>query len=80
MALAEDIEKLVAQMTLDQKGAIATFEGLGFRPEAVLRDQVKDLEGRAHDLLVMSHTVVEFGRALDAYGVPSSLGVEEEGS
>ena len=53
-ALSEGIEKMVAQMTLDQKGAIATFEGLGFRPEALLRDQVKDREGNKHDLLVLS--------------------------
>jgi L-amino acid N-acyltransferase YncA len=77
LALAEGLEKLVAQMTLDQKGAIATFEGLGFRPEAVLRDQVKDLEGCAHDLLVMSHAVAAFDRSLDAYGVSTSLGVED---
>lgn len=57
LAVAERLEKVVAQMTLDQKGAIATFEGLGFRPEAILRDQVKDLDGCAHDLLVMSHAV-----------------------
>ena len=31
VALEEGIEKMMAQMTLDQKGAITTFEGLGFR-------------------------------------------------
>jgi len=41
-ALDSGIEKMVAQMTLDQQGAISTFEQLGFKPEALLRDHVKD--------------------------------------
>lgn len=57
LALAAGVEKMIAQMTVDQKGAIAAFEGLGFRPEALLRDHVKDREGRKHDLLVLSHDV-----------------------
>jgi L-amino acid N-acyltransferase YncA len=69
LALAAGIEKMIAQMTLDQKGAIAVFEGLGFRPEALLRDQVKDRAGTKHDLLVLSHEVATFERTLTAYGV-----------
>ena len=73
-ALAEGIEKMVAQMTLDQKGAIATFEGLGFRPEALLRDQVKDRDGNKHDLLVLSHEVARFEAQRAAYGVADAFG------
>lgn len=69
IALASGIEKIVAQMTLDQKGAIATFEGIGFRPEALLRDQVKDRDGNKHDLLVLTHEVAKFEAAMNAYGV-----------
>ena len=69
IALASGIEKIVAQMTLDQKGAIATFEGIGFRPEALLRDQVKDRDGNKHDLLVLTHEVAKFEAAMSAYGV-----------
>jgi ribosomal protein S18 acetylase RimI-like enzyme len=74
LALEAGVEKIVAQMTVDQDRAIATFESLGFRPEALLRDHVKDKEGQRHDLLVMSHQVEEFARTLDAYGVTESLG------
>ncbi len=73
-ALGLGIEKMVAQMTLDQRGAIATFEGLGFRPEALLRDQVKDREGKKHDLLVLSHDVARFEATRSAYGVAEALG------
>lgn len=72
-ALAAGIEKMVAQMTLDQKGALATFEGLGFRPEALLRDQVKDRAGNKHDLLVLSHEVAKFEAQRAAYGVAQAF-------
>ena len=74
LALEEGIEKIVARMTPDQKAAIVVFEGLGFRPEAVLRDEVKDRDGNPHDLLVMSHRVADFQGILDAYGVSAALG------
>ena len=75
-ALASGIEKMVARMTLDQKGAIATFESLGFRPEALLKDHVKDRDGELHDLIMMSHRVSDFQRTLETYGVSDALGRE----
>lgn len=60
LALSLGLEKMMAQMTLDQKSAISSFESLGFRPEALLRDHVKDREGNRHDLLVLSHDVQRF--------------------
>ncbi len=54
------LQKLTAQMTPDQKGARATFERLGFQPEALLADFVVDREGKARDLLIMAHDVAGF--------------------
>jgi L-amino acid N-acyltransferase YncA len=79
-ALRSGIEKMVARMTLDQKGAIATFESLGFRPEALLKDHVKDRQGGLHDLIMMSHRVADFQRTLESYGVSDALGEEAEGA
>jgi L-amino acid N-acyltransferase YncA len=73
-ALSQGIEKITAQMTLDQKGAIAVFEGLGFRPEALLRDHVKDRTGQKHDILVLSHEVARFESQRYAYGVADAFG------
>jgi RimJ/RimL family protein N-acetyltransferase len=55
--LARDLglRKLVAQMTPDQKGAIATVERLGFRREALLQNFVIDRAGQMRDLIVMSY-------------------------
>jgi L-amino acid N-acyltransferase YncA len=73
IALGLGIEKIVAQMTVDQKGARAVFEGMGFRPEALLRDQVKDRQGRKHDLLILAHEVAKFHAQMEAYGVAKAL-------
>jgi RimJ/RimL family protein N-acetyltransferase len=61
-AIARDLglRKITAQMTPDQKGARATFERLGFRPEALLADYVVDRDGKTRDLLIMSHDVAGF--------------------
>jgi L-amino acid N-acyltransferase YncA len=72
-ALSMGIEKITAQMTLDQKAAISSFEELGFRPEALLRDQVKSRTGEKHDLVILSHDVARFGEQLTAYGVEEAL-------
>jgi RimJ/RimL family protein N-acetyltransferase len=68
-ALGLGIEKIVAQMTVDQQGAIALFEGLGFRAEALMRGHVKGRDGVKHDIVMLSHDVAEVQSKLDAYGV-----------
>ncbi len=74
LALVGGAEKVFAQMTTDQQSAIALFEGLGFRPEAILRDHVRDLAGTAYDMVVLSQIVAEAAARLQAYGA-----VEAEG-
>jgi RimJ/RimL family protein N-acetyltransferase len=73
-ALELGLEKLVAQMTVDQGAAIAVFEELGFRAEALLRNQVKDRDGRLHDLALLSHDVAAVQSRLQALGVADALG------
>jgi len=45
-------KKLSVQMTVDQQAAIALFESLGFKAEALLRDHVRDVDGKKHDIVV----------------------------
>jgi len=73
IALEMGGEKLTAQMTTDQRGAIAVFEGLGFRPEALLHDHVKDRAGQTHDLVVLAHDVAKFAAQHQAYGLDEAL-------
>jgi GNAT superfamily N-acetyltransferase len=73
LALGAGLEKLMVQMTVDQIGAIAIFEGLGFRAEALLRDHVRDLTGRKHDIVVLGHNVAQVAAQLEAYGLPGAV-------
>jgi L-amino acid N-acyltransferase YncA len=60
-AIASDlgIEKIVAQMTVDQRQAIALVERHGFKHEAVLHDFVIGRDGRKNDLVVMTCDVAK---------------------
>lgn len=69
VALAIGIEKVVARMTLDQTGARTVFEELGFRPEALLKEEVKDRAGKKHDVLFLSTEVDAFLARRAAYGL-----------
>jgi RimJ/RimL family protein N-acetyltransferase len=73
LALGAGLEKLVVQMTVDQTGAIAIFEGLGFKAEALLRDNVRDKAGKKHDIVVLGHNVAQVRAQLEAYGLPGAV-------
>ena len=57
IAKAKGLQKLIARMAVEQKGAQQVFEHLGFHAEALLTDFVMDRNGRTHDLVVMTHDV-----------------------
>src|ERR1700736_6148117 len=73
LALSMGLEKLVVQMTVDQTGAIAIFEGLGFKAEALLRGHVKDKAGKKHDIVVLGHNVAQVTAQMEAYGLPGAV-------
>jgi RimJ/RimL family protein N-acetyltransferase len=58
-AKAEELklQKIVARMASEQKGAIQVFEKLGFNAEALLADYVIDRNDKTHDLIAMSYDV-----------------------
>ena len=67
--LQTGIEKIVAQMTIDQEGAIAVFESLGFRSEGLMREHVQDRDGKRHDIVILSHDVTKVLSSMNAYGL-----------
>jgi GNAT superfamily N-acetyltransferase len=73
LALSVGLEKLLVQMTVDQTGAIAIFEGLGFKAEALLHDHVRDLAGKKHDIVVLAHNVAQVRAQMEAYGLPDAV-------
>jgi ribosomal protein S18 acetylase RimI-like enzyme len=60
IAKARGLEKIWARMPTSQKGAQKVFQSLGFQPEALLADFVKDSSGRTQDLVMMSYDVTGF--------------------
>ncbi len=54
LALRVGLDKMIAEMVADQIAAIKVFEKLGFQLEARLANQVVDLQGRKHDLVIMT--------------------------
>ena len=64
---------LSVQMTVDQQAAIALFESLGFKAEALLRDHVRDVDGKKHDIVVLGHNVAQVRAQMEAYGLPGAV-------
>lgn len=73
LALCAGLEKLSVQMTVDQQAAIALFESLGFKAEALLRDHVRDISGKKHDIVVLGHNVAQVQAQMEAYGLPGAV-------
>jgi RimJ/RimL family protein N-acetyltransferase len=73
LALGSGLEKLSVQMTVDQRAAIALFESLGFKAEALLRDHVRDVDGKKHDIVVLGHNVAQVRAQMEAYGLPGAV-------
>ena len=73
IALGAGLEKLSVQMTVDQQAAIALFESLGFKAEALLHDHVRDVDGKKHDIVVLGHNVAQFQAQMEAYGLPGAV-------
>ncbi len=77
IALGMGVDKIIGQMTVDQHEAIAVFRSLGFQPEALLRDHVKDREGEKHDLVILSHDVAAGQRTMAAVGVLDAVSEDQ---
>jgi RimJ/RimL family protein N-acetyltransferase len=73
LALGAGLEKLSVQMTVDHQAAIALFESLGFKVEALLRDHVRDVDGKKHDIVVLGHNIAQVRAQMEAYGIPDAV-------
>lgn len=71
-ALDLQLSKVVVEVVADAVPAIGMFEALGFEPEALLRDHVRDRSGGLRDLVVLAHSVEGTWSAM------ASAGLEEE--
>ena len=67
------LTKLVVEVISDQGALIAMFRSIGFEPEALLTDHVRDREGEMRDLVVLADSVDAQFAALSAAGVTEQL-------
>lgn len=67
------LSKLVVEVISDQEALIAMFRGLGFEPEALLTDHVRDRAGQMRDLIVLANSVDEQFAALATAGLADQV-------
>ena len=69
LALQSGLDKIIVQTMGEQERVRKIFLDLGFTMEATLKAHVKDLSGRKHDLVIVSHDVEEmWNRMADMSG------------
>ena len=70
------LTKLTVEVVAEQEGAVAMFSGLGFRPEGLLLDHVRDHDGVLRDLVLLSHPVADSWSAMETAGIDDALRAE----
>jgi ribosomal protein S18 acetylase RimI-like enzyme len=72
-AVALGLAKLVVEVIADQTALIGMFQALGFEPEALLADHVRDRSGTIRDLLVLANDVESQFAAMTTAGITDEL-------
>src|SRR3954469_17009464 len=72
-ALDLRLSKLVVDVIADQTALIGMFRSLGFEPEALLTDHVRDRSGAVRDLMVLANSVDEQFAAMATAGITDQL-------
>lgn len=72
-AMDMNLAKLVVEVIADQEALIGMFRSLGFEPEALLIDHVRDRTGELRDLMVLANSVESQFAAMSTAGIVDSL-------
>ena len=72
-ALELGLTKMIVEVVADQTATVGMFRSLGFDPEALLVDHVRDQNGSLRDLMLMAHSVEESWASLNASGLAESV-------
>jgi ribosomal protein S18 acetylase RimI-like enzyme len=70
-AVGMGLKKLVVEVVAEQEAAISMFQVLGFEPEALLKDHIRDRDGNLRDLLLLAHQVDGNWSGLSTLGIGS---------
>jgi RimJ/RimL family protein N-acetyltransferase len=72
-ALAVGIRKVVAELVPEQERVVQMFSELGFTDEALLRDHIRDRDGRLHDLIMLAYLADDARGMLDTVGITDTI-------
>jgi L-amino acid N-acyltransferase YncA len=72
-AVELDLRKMVVEVVADQAPTIAMFRALGFDPEALLTDHVRDQSGALRDLMILAQSVEAQWSAMSIAGIADEL-------
>ena len=67
------LAKLMVEVISDQTALIGMFRTLGFEPEALLADHVRDRDGEVRDLMVLANDVESQFSSMAAAGITEQL-------
>ncbi|HEV2787128.1 MAG TPA: GNAT family N-acetyltransferase, partial [Solirubrobacteraceae bacterium] len=67
------LDKMVVEVVADHEPTIAMFGSLGFNPEALLTDHVRDQSGALRDLMILAHSVEQQWAAMTMAGIADEL-------
>jgi L-amino acid N-acyltransferase YncA len=72
-AVELDLRKMVVEVVADEEATIAMFRSLGFDPEALLTDHVRDQAGTLRDLMVLAGMVEDQWSSMIVAGIAEEL-------
>ena len=72
-AIASGLSKVMVEVVSGDDGTMALFQGLGFQPEALLADHIRDRGGEMRDLVLLAHDVDEVRGLIDSVGAAESI-------
>lgn len=67
MALKENVEEMIVEIMAPQENAKTIFERLGFRQDTIIKNFVKDIDGKKQDLILMRCNLGEIWDKLETY-------------
>lgn len=72
-ALGAGIRKVVAELVPEQERVVQMFSESGFTGEALLRDHIRDRDGRLHDLIMLAYLADDARGVLDTVGITDAI-------
>lgn len=72
-AIELELRKMVVEVVAEQEATIAMFRSLGFDPEALLTDHVRDQSGALRDLMILAHSVEAQWSSMVVAGIADEL-------